>query len=702
MRGLRGRSWTGVALWATAASLIVPIARPGVSSALPPGFTDTRLASLGYPVGLGFTPDGRILVTTQAGLVRVYQGGSLLPVPALDITDRLCTNRERGLVGIGVDPNFASNQFIYLYYTRNLYNNDCPFIPPETPVNRLSRFVLPSTNVIDPASESVLMDFIPSPGGYHNAGDIQFGADGLLYLSVGDGNCQSDPPYGCGFTVNNNARKLTNLNGKILRVSKDGSIPLANPYAKLPGSRRCGNPAGVPAGTGPCKEIFAHGLRNPFRMSFRPGTNTFHINDVGAAQWEEIDLGARGADYGWNVREGHCAVDSSTVCGPQPVGMTNPIFDYNHNTGCGAITGSAFVPSGVWPAPYDGSYLYADFNCQQIFRLVPKPGGTGYTSAHFTDAWVISMAFGPSGSGTSLYYTSFNNGGELRRIAYTGTSNLLPSAQLSASPMSGSAPLTVEFNGAGSADPDGTIAAYIWNFGDGAATESGGPAISHTYANGTYFASLTVRDDDGGLSDPVTVRIDAGNFTPTPVIDSPPGSKLFRVGETITLVGHATDPEDGILPDSKLTWSVFLRHEDHYHPFLSPTSGNNIQFPAPAPEGLDATQTSSLLIMLTASDSATANTTIEQVLQPHLVTVHFATQPAGLNIQLEGATIVTPVSRVSWEGYGILVNAPKQMKGVQGYGFKAWSDGGAQQHTIVTPAGDAGYTAYFKKVYIPV
>jgi hypothetical protein len=173
-----------------------------------------------------------------------------------------------------------------------------------------------------------------------------------------------------------------------------------------------------------CQETFAWGLRNPFRMAFDPNaaTTRFFINDVGQATWEEIDLGAAGADYGWNVREGHCATGSTTNCGPPPAGMTNPLFDYGRADGCGTITGGAFVPAGVWPAPFAGKYLFADYLCGKIFRLDPDGAG-GFTRVDFATGLgggsAVDMAFGPWKGSQALYYTSYQGGGQIRRITPT-------------------------------------------------------------------------------------------------------------------------------------------------------------------------------------------------------------------------------------------------------------------------------------------
>ena len=206
--------------------------RPGAVarsiSTLPADFTDTLVANIPSPSALAFTPDGRVLIASQQGKLLVYQGGKLLSTPALDLASTICTNSERGLLGITVDPAFATNQFVYLYYTFNKYGT-CERNTAKAPVNRVSRFVLSTSNQIDTDSERVLIDNIVSPNGNHNAGDMHFDKDGYLYISVGDGGCDYADSTRCGGEYDA-ARDQHVLLGKILRITRDGDIPATNPY----------------------------------------------------------------------------------------------------------------------------------------------------------------------------------------------------------------------------------------------------------------------------------------------------------------------------------------------------------------------------------------------------------------------------------------------------------------------------------------
>ena len=694
-RGFRGGRAFSAVLSLTLALTAFTFSRTTTAVAaeeLPLGFSDELVASVPAATALAFTPDGRLLVTSKSGALRVVTaGGVLLGTPAIDLSNKLCSNSERGLLGVAVDPAFSSNHFIYLYYTARKLTG-CPFKDANGPVNRVSRFVLPASNVIAPTSELVLIDKVPSYNGNHNAGDLRFGKDDKLYISIGDGGCDFAGAHLCG-SQNDAARDRHTLLGKILRVNRDGTIPSDNPFTGAL-SARCGITGSTTVGT-TCRETYALGLRNPYRFAMDPDASgtRFYINDVGQSQWEEIDLAAPGADYGWNVREGHCATDSTTNCGAPPPGMTNPIFDYNQSTGCASVTGGAFVPADSgWPTSYIGRYLFSDYVCGKIFRL--DPSGPGFTMSDFATGSgpgaAVHLEFGPATPRRALYYATFT--GQVRRISFSP----VPIAEVAASPTAGLAPLNVSFDGSGSADPEGGALTYLWAFGDGATATTSAPNVSHIYAsNGLYEAALVVRDPTGLESTPATVTIVVGNTPPTPTITSPASGATFAVGQSITLTGSATDIQDGTLPPSSLTWTVLRFHQDHTHPWFGPATGDNLTFTAPAPEDLAATTNSHLIVQLTAKDSQGATTTVTRIVQPRTVGLTFRTNPTGLNLKIAGVTLKAPAFVTSWAGWMIQIEAPSPQNG---HVFVSWSDGGTRVHTITTPSVATTYVARYVKV----
>ncbi len=689
-----------------AAVAAIALAAPTADAALPPNFFDELVTSVGSPTALAFTPDGRMLITRQTGSLRVFNG-TLLATPAITFpSSTICTNFERGLLGVAVDPAFASNKFIYLFYTHRVDTSACS--GSTTPVNRVSRFVLPDSNVIDPASEVVLIDNMPSTNGNHNAGDVQFGPDGLLYVSVGDGGCDY-AGGGCGGS-NDASRDQHTLIGKILRITRDGNIPPGNPFQGA-GTARCNVTGGTTPGN-KCQETFAWGLRNPFRFAFDPNAAgvRFFINDVGQTDFEEIDLGQAGADYGWNCREGSEINNTSGPCSPTPPNMVGPVYEYAHDeqipgttspSSCNAITGGAFVPNGLWPG-YDGAYLFSDYTCGWIVRLsgaAPPFAASDFATSLGGDS-AVALLFGPREGSQALYYTTYSGGGQIRRIYYDQTGNSPPTAVIGANPLSGSPPLNVTFSAAGSSDPDpGDTLTYFWTFGDGSPeTQTTAITIQHSYgAAGTYTATLRARDNHFAFSNPVTVQIQVGtNTPPVPTITSPAAGALFNVGQLVTLVGSAID-QGQPLPPSALSWQVLLHHDTHTHPFFGPATGNNLTFTTPPPEDLQAATNSYLEIRLTATDGGGLSATVTRDFMPRKVNVTLATAPPGLTLTVNAINNMTgPTTFVSWANASLALQAQDQVgPGGVFYTFDSWSDGGAASHTVLTPSTAATFTATF-------
>jgi glucose/arabinose dehydrogenase len=671
------------------------------AATLPPGFTDTLVADVPSPTAFAFASLGRMLIAEKSGKLWIYKDGALLQEPALTIpASQICTDSERGLLGVAADPTGLSPE-VYIFYTYRRPDSTC--------VNRVSSLHWGGVFVQEDwlYSGQVLIDNMPSPAGNHNAGDLQFGKDGHLYVSIGDGGCDYAGDSGCA-GQNDAARDLHVLTGKVLRITTDGSIPQDNPF-QGPDSERCNFEGRTTPGK-KCQETFAWGLRNPFRIAMDPNAagTRFFINDVGQNVWEEIDEGQAGADYGWNCREGKHANSSSGPCNPAPAGMIDPIFEYRHGqtipgtsvTNCNSITGGAFVPNGVWPG-FDGQYLFADYVCGGVFRL-NQSGGVWSASDFITGlggSSAVHMDFATFGTTQALYYTTFANGGQVRRIAYEPAGNHAPTADLEASPISGAVPMTVTFDASGSSDPDaGDTLTYIWKFGDGTELTTTSPIVQYTYNQaGRYFVYLRVRDDGFAFAPTIMIDVQPGNTPPSLYITSPEAGETFAVGEQVTLEGNSYDQEDW---GTALTWTVLLHHNDHTHPFLEHFENANystITFTAPAPEDLEATENSYLEIILSGTDSGGLNTTVIRNLYPTQVPVTFETDPPGLDLTVQGAPVTDPETLTSWQGWGLQVFAPNQTDtNGDTWVFSSWSDGGNQGHTIVTPASAATYTATFQ------
>jgi glucose/arabinose dehydrogenase len=394
------------ALLATSVLAVEAHRPPLAAAATPPtGFSDALVGSFSRPTTVEWLPGDLIAVLEQGGRLKVgHPGGSFTTALTLDV----CSNSERGLLGLAPDPAFLGNGLVYVYYTA-AKGGGC--------VNRVSRFQM-NGMTIDPSTEWILIDDISSRGGNHNGGDLDVGSDGYLYVGVGDAG--TDPRGDSGSAGSNDAAQdLSLLNGKILRITLDGQPAPGNPFTG-PGTARCafrGNTAATPTTT--CQEIFAYGLRNPYRFAFdrNDGAGTFFINDVGQNTYEEVNGGGLGLNYGWPSREGPCPQGATAPCPGPPAGLVDPIAAYGRSLGS-YVTAGAFVPDGLWPKDYDGAYLFADGGSGQIWMRRAN-GAIDYGAPFATGAFGITdMTFGFDTAGrTVLYYVQV--GGSLRAITPT-------------------------------------------------------------------------------------------------------------------------------------------------------------------------------------------------------------------------------------------------------------------------------------------
>jgi glucose/arabinose dehydrogenase len=382
-----------------------------VANALPPGFTDELVATLGTLTAVEPLPDGQVVALEQTGrLVLVDDRDGPASVRTL-ARFNVCSNSERGLLGFAVDPAYVTSGFVYVYRT-------IPSGAPGGCSNRVSRFFMTS-NGLDLGSELILIDGISSVNGNHNGGDVEIGNDGYLYIATGDAG--RDPRGDSGSAgANDAAQDRSLLNGKILRVNRStGRAAPGNPFTG-PGTADCrirGNAPSTPRTI--CREIFAYGLRNPYRFAFDPNTSAtrFFINDVGQNTREEVNEGAVGANYGWPLREGRCPRGENPPCAGPPFGLVDPITDYGHDDGL-FVTGGAFVPNGVWPERYDGIYLVSDgaFGTTWAWNGEDDLG----SSSVFLDASrPTDMVFVTGRTGTALWYVQQN--GQVRKATYSAS-----------------------------------------------------------------------------------------------------------------------------------------------------------------------------------------------------------------------------------------------------------------------------------------
>jgi glucose/arabinose dehydrogenase len=294
---------------------------------------DQVASGLSFPLYLTAPAgDPRLFIVEKTGAIRIVKDGALLPTPFLSLVGRVTTGGEQGLLGLAFDPAYATNGRFVVHYTDGSGNT----------VVSMFHVSAGDPDQADPASEAVLLT-AEQPFENHNGGQILFGPDGMLYIGLGDGGSEGDP--------GGRSQSLTDLLGDILRVDVSSgtsyTVPPDNPFVGQADAR---------------PEVWSYGLRNPWRFSFDPATGDLYIADVGASDWEEVDVvtpaagAGRAANFGWNVTEGrHCRVTS----GCDPAAFTLPVLEYSHDEGC-SITGG-FVYRGAAIPALQGHYFYADF-----------------------------------------------------------------------------------------------------------------------------------------------------------------------------------------------------------------------------------------------------------------------------------------------------------------------------------------------------
>ncbi len=493
------------------------------------GFLPEEIATgLLLPTSIAFHPDGRIFIAQKNGVVRVLENGRLLDTPFVSLTD-VNNHRDRGLIGIAVDPDFDNNPFIYLAYT---FENDPANIEgPKTA--RVVRYTADG-NVAIEASRRVLIgtvggspsepacadfrndaDCIASDSITHSIGGMRFGPDGKLYIATGDGADFR------GIDINAfRAQDLNNLSGKILRIERDGRGVFDNYY-------HTGNSDDVRS------KIWAYGFRNPYRFNFHPTDGRLFVGDVGWSLKEEINLAEPGQNYGWPCREGKSPAGGGyptlQECQQGDI-FTDPIHDYPHINEQGAVTGGAFAISANYPSWLRGAYVFGDFALGELrYLILDSQGQVTSASGLATDvSGPVEIVTGPEGL---LYYLSISDG-TLNRLNYTGDVSSTPPTALARFETNAATPLTVSFDATESRASTPSPLDYRWDFGDGNSSQNVAPV--HTYAQrGVYQVTLTVTAQ-GNLSDSITFDVDVDD---SPASDSQPFIASLTNSDSTTYIG---------------------------------------------------------------------------------------------------------------------------------------------------------------------
>jgi cytochrome c len=563
------------------------------------------------PMMLDITGDGRVFYIDRLGDVKVVRpSGGTATAAHLDVF----TANESGLLGMALDPGFATNNWIYLYYSPNGPDN----------VDRLSRFTVNADSTVDLTSEKVVLD-VPvqrSQCCHHGGGMVFDKATGDLWLANGD---NSNPFDSDGYApideragrsdwdAQKSAANTNDLRGKVLRIhpETDGTytIPDGNMFA--PGT----------AQTRP--EIYAMGFRNPFRIGIDPLTHKLMVANYGPDAGNpnpnrgpentvEWDIMNQPGFYGWPYCIGQNVpyndYDFATATSGAKFDCAHPVNNSPNNTGLTQLP--AAIPATVdyhyapnpafpelggggapmagpvyrydpdlasdrkWPAYWDGKAMFAEWNQNKLYSFQLNEDGSRLVDINqilgsMTMLKPMDMKFGPDGA---LYMIEWGSGfggdntdSGVYRIDYV-QGNRAPIARASADKTSGPAPLAVQFTGDSSIDPDGTPLTFAWDFDGDGTTDSTEANPGHTYAaNGNFSATLTVTDADGRTGS-ASVPIVVGNTAPTVTLNLPPNGGFFDWGDQVKFGITVTDPEDGTIDCADVHLQSILGHDTHGHP----------------------------------------------------------------------------------------------------------------------------------------
>ncbi|MBA2556214.1 MAG: PQQ-dependent sugar dehydrogenase, partial [Chloroflexi bacterium] len=732
-------------------------------AALPAGFQDVSVISgLRSPTVVRFSPDGRIFVGEKSGIIKVYDSlADTSPDVFADLSRNVYNYWDRGLMGLALHPQFPTEPYVYAMYTYDApiggtapvwgdgtaLSDPCPDPPGGTTdgcvaSGRLSRLEASGNQMTGP--ETVLVNDWCQQFPGHTADAIAFGTDGALYASAGDaaafhtrdwgqlGGSAGSPtpanPCGDGSLPIGTAHTLPGAQGGSLRsqdlrtptdpTALNGTVIRIDP---ITGAGLPDNPFASSADPN-ARRIIAYGLRNPFRFAQRPGTEEFWVGDVGSITREEIDVIADMNDgiaenFGWPCYEGAGQSDfrtlNLTLCNElyaDTGAVTGPHFQYPRQggevvsgDGCGsekaAVSGLAFYGSGNYPARYRGSLFFADYARNCIWAMLQGPSGRpepDRVEPFLTAAkYPVNLEIGPGGD---IFYVDYW-GGAVRRISYAGT-NSPPSAVIKAVPTDGPTPLTVEFDGRESEDPEGEALVYAWDLdGDGETDDSASSTPNWTYdIVGEYSVTLRVTDGQGA-SDESTTLITVGNTRPTATIATPSADLTWAVGEEISFSGGATDPDEGNLSAARLDWTLVLHHctsetvcHQHEIQDFAGVADGRVTTP-------DHDYPSFLELVLTATDSGGLVDTDSLRLDPATVDLQFTSDPSGLELFAGSAIGVTPFTRTFIVGSTVSLSAatPQTLAGRR-YEFSSWSDGGEQSHSVTAGPEPATYTATYSEV----
>ncbi len=636
-----------------------------------PDFVVEDLAgTYSQPTCFRFASATEFLVGEKGGVVWDVRDGAKRATPVIDLKQEILNNGDRGLLSLAIDPNFASNGWLYLLYVvdPNQDGNDSE----QESFGRLTRYTTAldanGNRVADLASRLVLIgatwsEGIPSLHFSHAVGDLRFASDGSLFLSAGDGAHWdvTDPggfdPGGFGpgkFDASEDigafrAQSPTSLAGKILRVDPATGLGLSD------------NPFWTGNAADHASRVWALGLRNPFRFCLIPGTgpiDELYICNVGWETWESVDHCRGGENFGWPCREGPVAESSYEDIDPNgecddPSLFTPPFFTYHHYQYTtqynpdfvGQCAVGVLVYGGTeYPSSYLGRVFLGDYASEWI-RSVLVINGAAASSDRFGNDVGHPVDLEADPLNGDILYASMS-ASVIRRIRYTKADHP-PVALATVAPTSGPSPLAVTFDATASYDPELSPLTYDWDFGDGSPHATTAIA-SHTYAgSGTFQALLVVKDAIGNTAS-FTQTIAVDNSPPVIVaIDDPAPGSFYHVGVPMAFDATVADAEDDAAGvPLTVEWVVDLVHDHHTHPDWATLNGAHVTY-APPPHGHGV----NLHVTLNVTDSGGLTASqgfdlydADAEPEPHLVAVSTATPRIGHAVVATG--------HLHWAGHG--------------------------------------------------
>ena len=628
-------------------------------SNLPAGFVETKITEQLDPTTMALAPDGTIFVGEKNGTIWVIRDDVRLEDPFIRL--EVDNYNERGLSGIAIHPEFEENGWVYVFYTF-----------PESNYNQVSRFTANGDLAI-PGSEAVMLEIDPLSGSVHNGGSISFDSENRLFISVGDGS------------QGLNGQDMNSLNGKVLRINDDGTIPEDNPYYnELVGKYR---------------SIWAYGLRNPFTMAIQANTDRIYACDVGANQWEEVNDILKGKNYGWNLTTGVNPI------GAIPDDYKNPIHSYSHSVGCAIVGANFYSPRTIsFPEKYYDKFFFADY-CQGFIKMIDPETeellgnfATGINRpiqilTHH-DGSMYYLERNGMGGGTIEDNTNSSNG-ILWKITYSGSGSPFISSQ----PESLLLPIgeTARFELRASGDE---ALVYQWII-DGIHVEGNQDVLEIENVvlgqNGTQVQCV-VTNQIGRDTSEIAILTVTENTRPNPTILRPT-NELYAAGDTIFFAGEIFDLEDQNLLADAYSWRIDFHHNAHTHPAMEPINGiSEGQFIIPI---VGETSTNVWYrIYLKATDSAGLSKTTFVDVFPEIVTFTIQTNPSNLEVNIDGRTTISPAGVQSVKGIARTVQAiPFQKVGGDYLLFENWNlDVTSPTVSFLAEEGEQNYTAEFRRI----